>query len=57
MKTPLFGLTLVKLQTLFKTYALPSFAARQVTNWLYHNDIGSVEEMTNLSLPARALLS
>ena len=57
MKTPLFGLTLVKLQTLFKTYALPSFAARQVTNWLYHNDIGSIDEMTNLSLPARALLA
>lgn len=56
-KTPLFGKTLAELQTLVADYGLPKFTAKQLADWLYHKQITSIDEMTNLSKKARELLN
>jgi 23S rRNA (adenine2503-C2)-methyltransferase len=56
-KTPLFGKTLSELQTLTAGYGLPKFAAKQIADWLYHKEISSIDEMTNLSKKAREVLN
>lgn len=56
MKAPLFGKTLTEVQQLVLDLGLPKFTASQITNWLYKNKVSSVEQMTNLSKKARALL-
>jgi 23S rRNA (adenine2503-C2)-methyltransferase len=55
-KTPLFGRTLCELQELATLYNLPAYAAGQLTDWLYGKDISSIDEMSNLSRPARETL-
>jgi 23S rRNA (adenine2503-C2)-methyltransferase len=56
-KTPLFGKTLVELLTLAAAYGLPKFTGKQLADWLYHKEISSIDEMTNLSKKARELLN
>ncbi len=56
-KTPLFGNTLGELQALTTSYGLPKFAAKQMADWLYHKEISSIDEMSNLSKKARELLN
>lgn len=53
----LFGMTLEQLTLVVKQLGLPSFAARQLADWLYKKGISSMEEMTNLSLESRKRLS
>ena len=36
---------------------MPGFAARQIADWLYRKEIRSIDEMTNLSIKMRAVLS
>ncbi|MDY0253581.1 MAG: 23S rRNA (adenine(2503)-C(2))-methyltransferase RlmN [Tenuifilaceae bacterium] len=55
-KPPLFGLTLSQLTDLVLAEGLPKFAAKQIADWLYKKDIESIDQMTNLSLDARAKL-
>ena len=57
LKEKLYGKTLNELIAITKRIALPGFAAKQITDWLYKKDIRSIEEMTNLSKRARELLS
>ena len=57
MKTPLFGKTLHQLTEIVLELGLPRFTAGQIANWLYKNNISSIDEMTNLSKKARALLN
>ena len=57
MPEPLFGKTLDELKDLVSKLGLPSYTAKQIADWLYKKDIGSIEEMTNLSKKARALLN
>lgn len=57
MPEPLFGKTLNELKSISQELGLPSFAGKQIAEWLYKKDIGSIEEMTNLSKKARELLS
>ncbi|WP_321479298.1 23S rRNA (adenine(2503)-C(2))-methyltransferase RlmN [uncultured Bacteroides sp.] len=56
-KSPLLGLTLSELETLVRNLAMPAFTAKQIASWLYDKKIGSIDEMTNLSLKHRALLN
>ncbi|RLD48460.1 MAG: 23S rRNA (adenine(2503)-C(2))-methyltransferase RlmN [Bacteroidetes bacterium] len=56
MKTPLFGKTLDQLLEITNSLGLPKFTAGQIANWLYQNNISSIDEMTNLSKKARQLL-
>jgi 23S rRNA (adenine2503-C2)-methyltransferase len=56
-KEPLFGKTLDELIQLTVDLGLPKFTARQLADWLYKKQIGSVEEMSNLSKKTRELLA
>ena len=56
MQEHLFGKTLEELKDLSVKLGLPSFTGRQLAEWLYKKEVSSFEEMTNLSLKARALL-
>ncbi len=57
MQDKLFGKTLEELIALTKNLGLPSYTARQISEWLYKKGVSSIDEMTNLSKKARALLS
>ncbi len=56
MSDTLFGKTLPQLQEITDSLGLPRFTAGQIANWLYKNNISSIDEMTNLSKKARELL-
>jgi len=55
--SPLFGKTLSELSQIVGELSLPSFSARQIAGWLYGKNVSSMDEMTNLSAKARALLA
>jgi len=55
-KENLYGKTLNELIAVVKRFGLPGFAARQIADWLYRKEIGSIEEMTNLSIKMRDLI-
>ncbi len=56
-KKHLLGLTLDELKDVALECGLPKFAAKQMADWLYKKRVLSIEEMTNLSLADRNLLS
>ncbi len=56
MKPVLFGKTLSELTDLAVELGLPKFTGKQIADWLYHKEIDSIEQMSNLSKKARALL-
>lgn len=53
----LFGKTFDELQSLVVEMGLPKFTGKQIADWLYKKKVASVDEMTNLSKKARAMLS
>ena len=55
-KTALLGKTLYEIQQIVANLGMPKFAAKQITAWLYDKKVGSIDEMTNLSLKHRELL-
>lgn len=50
MKKKLLGLTLDELKEVTTRLGMPSFAARQIADWLYKKKVHAVAEMTNLSV-------
>lgn len=52
----LYGKTLQELATIVKSFGLPGFTARQISDWLYKKQAGTIDDMTNLSKKARTLL-
>lgn len=54
---PLYGKTLDELKSIVTAEGLPSFTASQIADWLYHHHAESIDEMTNLSIKAREMLS
>ena len=56
-KEPLLGKTLEELQGIVKLLDMPAFTAKQIASWLYGKRVRSIDEMTNLSLKNRQLLS
>lgn len=56
-KDKLYGKTLNELIAVTKRIRMPGFAAKQIADWLYRKEIGSIGEMTNLSKNMRELLS
>jgi 23S rRNA (adenine2503-C2)-methyltransferase len=56
-KEKLYGKTLNELIAVTRRIGLPGFAARQLADWLYHKEIESVDQMTNLSKKTRDVLS
>ncbi|MDR0726024.1 MAG: 23S rRNA (adenine(2503)-C(2))-methyltransferase RlmN [Prevotellaceae bacterium] len=54
---PIFGKTLDELVLIAKEKGLPSFAGKQIADWLYKNGVSTINEITNLSKKAREILS
>lgn len=57
IKKPLLGLTLTQLKELVAEAGMPAFTSRQIAEWLYHNKVSSIEEMTNISQKNRQFLA
>lgn len=55
-KEKLYGKTINELIAVVKRIGLPGYAARQLADWLYKKETGSVDEMTNLSKKMRDIL-
>ena len=56
-KSPLIGLTLEGLREVASKCGMPSFAVKQMAQWLYEKRATSIDQMTNLSLKARERLA
>jgi 23S rRNA (adenine2503-C2)-methyltransferase len=56
-KKHLLGMTMDELYGVAGECGLPRFAAKQIADWVYKKRILSVDEMTNISVTNRALLS
>ena len=52
-KKALIGLSLGELELLTKELGMPSFTAKQISDWLYKKKVSSIDEMSNLSLSHR----
>jgi 23S rRNA (adenine2503-C2)-methyltransferase len=57
MKQQLFGKTLKELTEVTGKLGLPGYSAGQVADWLYVKRVGSIDEMSNISVKARSLLN
>ncbi len=57
MQEKLFGKTLGELRELSLELGLPAYTGRQISEWLYKQEVSRIEDMTNLSKAARGLLS
>ncbi|MDE5706640.1 MAG: 23S rRNA (adenine(2503)-C(2))-methyltransferase RlmN [Alistipes sp.] len=55
--TPLYGMTLARLEALCNRLEMPRFAARQIARWLYDRHVPDIAAMSNLSLRHRDLLA
>ena len=55
-KAALLGKTLSELKVLVARAGLPSFAGKQVAEWIYGRKVKSIDEMTNISLKNREAL-
>ena len=56
-KKKLLGLTLDELKAVATEVGLPSFAAKQMAEWIYSKHVRSIDEMTNLSLKGMSALA
>lgn len=54
---PLLGMNMEELQGVALELGMPRFTAKQLADWLYVKRVHSIDEMTNLSLRNRLLLS
>jgi len=57
IKTPLLGMTPDELKGVAAEVGLPTFAAKQLLQWVYQKGVASFDEMTNLSKAARERLA
>ncbi|MDR1161291.1 MAG: 23S rRNA (adenine(2503)-C(2))-methyltransferase RlmN [Tannerellaceae bacterium] len=55
-KKRLVGMTLEELKKVSEKVGLPSYAAKQIADWLYKKRITGIADMTNIAAPKRALL-
>ncbi len=56
-KQPLLGKTLTELKEIALSLGMPSFAAKQIADWLYKKKVSQIDEMHNLSIKHRTKLS
>lgn len=57
IKLPLLGMSLDELKEVVASLSMPAFSAKQICGWIYGKKVRSIEEMTNISLKFRNLLS
>ena len=50
-------MTMDELKQVVSECGLPKFAAKQIAYWVYKKRVSSIDEMTNISVANRALLS
>jgi 23S rRNA (adenine2503-C2)-methyltransferase len=55
-KKRLLGMTLEELKKVSEKVGLPSYAAKQIADWVYKKRVTAIAEMTNLAASKRALL-
>jgi 23S rRNA (adenine2503-C2)-methyltransferase len=55
-KKRLLGMTLEELKKVSEKVGLPSYAAKQIADWLYKKRITTIADMTNLAASKRTLL-
>lgn len=55
-KRHLLGMTLDELKEIASGIGLPTYAAKQMADWIYKKKITQIEEMTNISIAKRSLL-
>lgn len=55
-KRQLLGMTLDELKVVVSETGLPSYAAKQLADWLYKKKVTSIAEMTNIAAAKRSLL-
>ena len=53
----LAGMTLSDLTTAVKEAGMPAFTAKQIADWVYKKRVGSIDEMSNISLKNRTRLN
>ena len=56
-KLPLLGMTLSEISESVQQLNLPKFTAKQIADWVYVKRAKSIDEMTNISLKNRQILS
>ncbi len=56
-KRHLLGMTMEELRAVAEECRLPKFAAKQIADWIYKKRVSTIDEMTNISVANRALLS
>ena len=56
-KTPLIGLSPLRLRDIAAECRLPAFAAKQIAHWIYGKRVASIDAMTDLSLRGREALA
>ena len=56
LKKSLLGQTLTEIETVTGELGMPSFAGRQITDWLYKKQVRTIDAMTNLPLKGRERL-
>jgi 23S rRNA (adenine2503-C2)-methyltransferase len=57
MQEPLFGKTLEELKTISLELGLPTYAGKQLSEWIYRKGVKEIGQMTNLSKKARSILA
>ncbi|MDR2233450.1 MAG: 23S rRNA (adenine(2503)-C(2))-methyltransferase RlmN [Tannerella sp.] len=55
--TPLYGMTMNELKGVAAVAGLPTYAARQLADWLYKKKITTIAEMSNIAQSKRELLA
>lgn len=55
-KEPLLGMTLNELKKVAAGVDLPSYAAKQIADWIYKKKATTIAEMTNIAVAKRSLL-
>ena len=55
-KKRLLGMTLDELKAVAAEVSLPSYAAKQMADWLYKKKVTAIADMTNIALAKRSLL-
>lgn len=55
-KRQLLGMTLEELKQVAAELSMPSYAAKQMADWIYKKRVSTISEMTNIAAAKRALL-
>ena len=56
-KEILFGKNLQEIKSIVNELGMPSFTSNQIIDWLYKKDITEIEQMSNISVKNKTLLS